>query len=331
MSTKSNVIGSEVEIVRQRFFIEHTSESVKYLSEEYTLRCKVDKDKSINNIILTTPKFLPNLKIYDYDGSELALTTNEYTKALFEDRLDTTKDPQEKIDIQKVLQDIKDHNIFVLWIKLPNSNRFFGQDLRVITLEYDARREDVEKDNYEVDFAYASPHDVFYTIKNPEDYEFDLQKIDLIDEDEGVLTYDDDFEKVEKKIEEKVGEKVINLNRNMNSISIWIKPNIKSRIKITYSFRARRNIITFPKIILGILTYFSLQLVFFKNCLMSPDCAKFLSTNITQLMDKQVEVGIGIVGSALVLAGLIHNHDIRDSLKWWFFLPIGITLLILLP
>jgi len=330
VSATSNIIGSEVEIVRQRFFIEHTSESVKYLSEEYTLRCKVEKGKSINNIILTTPQFLPNLKIYDSDGTQLALTTNEYTKALFEDRMDKTKDQYEKDSIQSFLEDMKNHKFFVLWIKLPQSNRFHGQDLRVITLEYDAKKEDIDK-NYNVDFAHASEHDVFYIIRSPDDYDFDLQKIDLIDENETTYSYVDSFEEIGNKISEKIGEKVINLNRNMNSISIWVKPNIKSKMRITYSFKARSNIISFPKMIIGILTYFSLQLVFFKQCLMYPDCSSILPTSIVQLMNKDVEVGIGIVGSALVLAGLVHNHDIRDSLKWWFFLPIIITLLMLLP
>lgn len=61
----SEVIGTELEIIRQRFFIDYTTKSDKHFAEEFTFYCTTDVEEGIDNIFLKIPNVLPNLRIYD--------------------------------------------------------------------------------------------------------------------------------------------------------------------------------------------------------------------------------------------------------------------------
>lgn len=321
LSTNSSVIGSEVEIVRQRFFIDYTTKTNAYFSEEYTFLCRANKYKKIENIILTTPVFLPNLKIYDYDGSLLPLANNELTKGLFEDALENSTDEDEKESVKKLLDDMKHNRIFVLWIKLPRLNPLFGQGMRVIRLEYDARKEEVKDGEIELQFRSESPHDVFYIIKRPIDYDLTIKKITLVDDGEKHV-YNENLNNE--------GKKIINPNENHDSISIYLKPNVKAQMSITYEFKPKKNIISFTRMILIFLAYVPSQLFIFHLCSLNLTCNSYLPSNIAHLLDKDVEIGVGVIGASIVIAGLINNSDIRGSLKWWYLAPVVITIIFLI-
>lgn len=62
-------LDKEIMILRQRFIVDYTSNSEKRLREEFTFKCITDIEKGIDNIFIRSPKFLPNLKIYDFDGA----------------------------------------------------------------------------------------------------------------------------------------------------------------------------------------------------------------------------------------------------------------------
>jgi len=144
----------------------------------------------------------------------------------------------------------------------------------------------------------------------------------LIDEDQ-TLTFED-------KEAEKEGKRVISRKQNMNSITIWVRPKTTNEMRIYYSFKPKRKIITVPKLIMGLLSYFSAQMLFLKYCSMSPDCATIPPQNVLKLLDKTPEIAIGIIGASIVIAGLIANTEIRDLLKYWFIIPIVLALTLLL-
>lgn len=45
------------------------------------------------------------------------------------------------------------------------------------------------------------------------------------------------------------------------------------------------------------------------------------------ISSKVLEIDISVMGAALVIIGLIHNLDVRERFRWWFFAPIVLAIL----
>jgi len=321
-STTSNpmTFGKEIEIIRQRFFIDYTSNS-KFYSEEYTMMCKTVNEKGIDNIFIKSPKLLPNLKIYDYDGAELALVINKLTKALITNLIKHTETGKTKDELEKLLKDMVEQKIFLLWIKLPSAKRFQRNECRVITLEYDAVKEDVSTNEQVLEF-HSSPHEVFYVVKQPQDYEFDKEEIEIYEEDGTKLK--DQRKKWDKK--PRKGD-AFYFNENRDSISIRISPNVTDQIKFTYSFKPTESVTYFPMFTLLILSAASILLFvssqhFVNICSQPKNCTELLTT----IKTAHIEIAIGIILGALALPNLIKNHYIRHSLTKYFIFPIVVAI-----
>ena len=78
-ANSSGIMGKEIEILRERFFIDHVTIDSRKLKRELTLISRTDNKKGVDNIFIKVTKFLPNLKIYDSDGTILPFITNKYT------------------------------------------------------------------------------------------------------------------------------------------------------------------------------------------------------------------------------------------------------------
>ena len=170
------MFGSEIVIIRQRFFLDYTDESKKYFKEEFTLMCKTINENGIDNIFILSSKFFPNLKVFDSDGSQLALTSNRHTKALIENLLQhSTQEVQDELN--HILDDMNNHCVYLLWIKLPHSKRFFKNETRVITLEYEATKDEASKKERVLEF-HSAQYEVFYIITPPKDYKFSKKEIE---------------------------------------------------------------------------------------------------------------------------------------------------------
>ncbi len=85
-------MGTEIEILRERFFIDHVSTDTRKLEREFTLISKTDNKDGVDNIFIKVSKLLPNLKIFDSDGTILPLITNKYTVALMEQTISDSQD-----------------------------------------------------------------------------------------------------------------------------------------------------------------------------------------------------------------------------------------------
>jgi hypothetical protein len=321
ITSNPSTFGKEIQIIRQRFFIDYTSKSNKYYSEEYTIRCLTVNEKGIDNVFIRSPKLLPNLKIYDSDGTQLALITNRLSKALINNLLKHSKNTEANAELTDLLHDMDEQRVFLLWIKLPADRRLMPKEARTITLEYDTPREELEEKDQFLEF-HSAPYEVFYTIRIPEDYEFGKEEIEIYDYDGTTLK---DRHKTWKKKPQR-GDPFY-FNENHGSVSIRISPNTNDSIRFIYSFKAKKNITALPQIVLCLLIGASIVLVLSNLNYYLANCGKYqLCFNIGLFAEKQAEIGIGIIGASLIVPNLIHNQEIRDSLKYLFLAPLIIAI-----
>lgn len=284
--------------------------------------CQSVNKNGIDNIFIKSPKLLPNLKIYDHDGSELALATNKLTKALITNLLAHSTAQNVRNELQKLLDDMDNQRIFLLWIKLPSSKKFLPHEIRVITLEYDTSKEDISSKNYILEF-HSAPHEVFYVIHPPKDYEFDRRDIEIYEQD-GTKLIDQrkDWDKAPQK-----GDKFF-YNEFQESVSIRISPNMMDQLKFIYSFKPSENITFFPFFTLLLLSVTSILLFlatqnYFNICNTGSAC----DPAVAVIKNAHIEIAIGIILGALALPQLIHNENIRHSLTKWFIAPIVIAIM----
>jgi len=139
----SGSIGKFVKILRQRYFIDHSSNAKTFLTEEYTLISNHDK---VSNIILQSNNFLPNLTVYDSDGEKLPVMSNQYTKALIEFWIDNAETDDDRKLLSNLLAKIRNQEIFVIWVKLPPIKVLTKNQVKIINLEYGALKENRKDD-----------------------------------------------------------------------------------------------------------------------------------------------------------------------------------------
>lgn len=321
LTSNPSTFGKEVEIIRQRFFIDYTSKSHKrYYSEEYTVRCLTNNKNGIDNIFIRSPKLLPNLKIYDSDGTQLGLVTNRLSRALINNLLRNTQSSEVITELNTLLTDMAERRVFLLWIKLPANRRLMPKEVRVITLEYDAPIENFEKKDQVLEF-HSSPYEVFYTINIPEDYEIDKEEFEIYESDGTTLK---DSQKSWKTPQR---DAPFYFNENRGSISIRVNPNTPDLIKFIYSFKPKKNITALPQGVLFLLIGASIVLVLSNLNYYLANCGAYdLCFFVPLFAQKQAEIAIGIIGGSLIVPNLIHNQEIRDSLKYWFLAPLIIAI-----
>ncbi|MDE1765560.1 MAG: hypothetical protein KGI27_04690 [Thaumarchaeota archaeon] len=306
-------MGSAIEILRQRYFIDHKSETRTFITEEYTI---IARDDDIDNIFLEVPRFLINLRIFDSDEEGLPLIPNDYTFALLENRIERLSG-QEKSILENLYDDLRNHRKYMLWIKMPPTKKLQKDQLRIITLEYDAEKVKNPSKKLELDFPSHQTHNVFYVIRTPEDYEFENKDIEIIEKNGRKFKYKGNNEK----------DDPIYLSEGFDSIAITKKSEISSPMKISYSFRPDRGITKFPVTLAGLLSLPPIMILFYRTC---GACIGPLPPNASVLFDHQIEIGLGIFATSLVIPTLINNQRIRNSLKTIFYLPIILALLLLL-
>lgn len=312
--------GTEITVIRQRFFVDYTSESKKIFTEEYTLMCKTINKNGIDNIFIKSSKLLPNLKIYDSDGTNLALVTNILTRALINNLIRySTKDSVKK-ELQNLLKDIDDRKIFLLWIKLPHLKRFHTNESRVIFLEYEATKEETKIKDRVLEF-HSAPHEVFYVVTPPNDYEFDKEEIEYYDSEKKI------FVKQKENWISNKGDPYF-FNENQDSVTIRIRPNTQQNILFTYSFKPKKSIIAFPYIALGLLASAAFLIAFSKFDLFMDVCHSINLCNFgNPFADRQIQYELGIITASLVVPRLIQNTEIRHSLRRLYLIPIAIGII----
>ncbi len=281
-------MGSEIEILRERFFIDHVSIDTREL--KFTLISRTDNEKGVDNIFVTVSKLLPNLKIFDSDGTVLPLITNKYTVALIEQTISESEDLELISSLTTLLEEIRKCRTFLLWIKLPHDKKFYPNDSRVITMKYDAEK-DEGITSFGLEFLSVSDHEVFYIIKPPKDYEFDKKKI-TINESSGEQ-FEKDYTKGWKN--EKGG--TIYYNEYSDLITIRVNPKSSAKTSINYSFTPAKKTKSFVKGILSILIVAPLIAMLSKACYpMNVKCTPIPSIfDLDLISTKVLEIDIQLI------------------------------------
>ena len=103
-----------VEIMRVRHFLEHNSKQITSIKSEFTVKSNREKEP-LDNIFFTFSNFMPNLRIKDSECSEYPIMSNSDTLALLEIKKEQTNDHE----LSELIERIKSHKTFVIWIKVP--------------------------------------------------------------------------------------------------------------------------------------------------------------------------------------------------------------------
>jgi len=321
----SSIMGTEIEILRERFFIDHVSTDTRKLERELTMISRTDNKNGVDNIFIKVSKLLPNLKIFDSDGTVLPLITNKYTVALIEQTISDSRDLVLIESLTSLLKDIRKYTTFLLWIKLPHDKKFYPNDSRVITMKYDANKEN-STNSFDLEFLSESNHEVFYIITPPKDYEFDKKKIIINEGSEEKLEKD-----YSKGWKNEKGDPFY-FNEYSDSITIRVNPRIQAKTSLNYSFTPSKKAKSFVKGILTILIIAPLVTMLSKACYpMNENCSTIPGIfDLDLISTKILEIDIAVMGAALIIAGLIHNLDVREKFKWWFFIPITLAIIAIL-
>ncbi len=240
-----------------------------------------------------------------------------HTMALLRGKLRKAQNSEKKY-WQELIRDVDEHKVFLLWIKLPHSRKFYRNEIRVVTLDYETDIDDIEKNDRFMEF-HASTYEVFYVISPPSDFEFDKTEIQTIDPSTLKVI------KMETSWVSKKGEPYY-FKQSQNSISVRIRPNSPNQYLFVYSFKPSSTITTFPYIVLGLLILGS-ALVLLSN--MEPFLTNCDGVSLCWLINhvdgKQSDFALAIFAASLIIPRLIRNVEVRNLLKFWYIAPMIIT------
>ena len=315
-----------IEIKRQRIFIDHSSDAKTFINEEFTVRALQSK---VDNIIIIKNNFMPNLHVYDSDGEDLPIINNAVTLDLLERQKNSTKsDKLTKQKLQNYIKRMKKKEIYIIWVKLPPIKKMKKNQLRIINFKYDSPKETKPSSKIKTNYARNLGHSVFYIIKKPEDYDFKGKpQIGWTDDN-------DEYNLLEKWDSD--NNEPIYITQTAYTFSVTIKPRMIKTASISYSFTGTKNIVSFPLVTISLLSIFSFSIFFLHQCEFFSVCDQFnisVSNNsstlltVNELLEKRIELLSAIAGASLVIPRLISNTNIRYDYKYYFFIPLGLSIL----
>lgn len=164
-----------LQIIRSRFFFNHSSPSERVITEEITLYN--DSPDSSNFVIISLPDFREGLRVLDFDNSELAF----YPKDIIRKELLAIKETNK--DLYDRITDALE-NRHLLWIVFPEGRSIKPKELRVLKLVYYDREEiKYVSTFFNIPQFFQTKHktpqenyDTFYFVKAPTNYELKFER-----------------------------------------------------------------------------------------------------------------------------------------------------------
>jgi hypothetical protein len=108
--------------------ISHSEPARREIVNEVTLIN--ESKKPVKDVFLQRISFMPALRVFDYDGSELVHYPNDFTRIRFS-RLAKSDE-----GYQELLDRMKRKEIFVLWISFPHEKPIHPKEARIVRLVY---------------------------------------------------------------------------------------------------------------------------------------------------------------------------------------------------
>ena len=298
-------VTSMIEILRQRLFISHDHKEQRSIVSEYTIKSKREK---LTNIIILSDKFLPNLLVRDEDDSILPVMTTRDVKKLISHFIEkSSNETQEKLE--HLNSKINAEELHMIWIKIPKNKSLYKDEVRTFTLNYSPHHIDPPRSVLKMKIK-KQPYPLYYTLFTPNEFDFAQTRYGFIKDGKIKQSYHQP-EYVQKF-------------RTYNSNLFRIISHIEDGFKISYSFKPTRTSTAPTKIGLFTLAGLSLAIVTFKYIVYlgdPPDDGIFA---------KQLEIGLFVIGGSLLLPQLTNNYSIRARYTWWYLLPIGLGIGILI-
>ena len=314
-----SVLGNQVQVLRQRYFIDHNPNSKTLLIEEYTIIGNTKE--GVDNIILQFRDFLPNLSVFDSDGERLPVMPNNYTKILIKRWIKEASDDRKKY-LKMILDEMETQKSQLIWIKLPKGKKLEKNESKIINLEYNAKK---QKDKImELNLLENKNHRIFYVIKYPKDHILGNKKMDL--------TLADGRKENRNGWEKHANDKMYFVETN-DSIVISVKPNLPTPVTLRYKFSPAPRIVLFPITMIAFLTLSSVYLLALSWCTGPEMCAPLnllFPSDPSLLLNRTVEIGAAIIATSLVLPRLISDSYIRHKMSLAYFIPVVSAILLLI-
>lgn len=325
-TTSTSALGDYVQILRQRYFVNHNPDAKTLLVEEYTI---IGNKNKVDNIILQSYDFLPNLTVYDSDGEELPIMPNNYTLILIESWIKQARDEKQQNHLRRILKEIESKKLYLIWIKLPPGKKLEMNQSKVISLKYAAKKEKSKNKIIWLELFSNKNHSIFYIIKYPEDHFLNNRKIKF--------TQQNGKKQIRRGWKKHTRDRMYFTETN-DSICITVKPNLKNQVVLLYKFAPARHIIAFPILVIAFLTLSSLYLVELSSCPVSSDdmttnclLPEFLRPgDPSYLLSRSVDIGVAIIVASFVLPRLIRNAYIRHRMLLAYFVPVFFAVFLLI-
>ncbi|MHB8567384.1 MAG: hypothetical protein ACYC7D_01285 [Nitrososphaerales archaeon] len=293
-----------VEILRNHIFVKHqTPTGSREVTEHFTLINNSASD--LHNIILSGEKFRPGMTILDEDDAILPVLPNELVISLLE---------QEKnFQNNAIIESIKSHERYLLWIPLPDDRVIKAKAVRVIRIcYYDAEPPEYQEDTitkklldipeFKLDkkVPITEDFDTHVTIVAPEGYRLRIEEI------EPLIYVGDKPQKIE------ADQQHYHLNDKSDTV---IDINIPHNKSCLVSFRLRYAI--YPEVheqrtiiaVFSVIAVISILIyVFIVLDLLYPTVFDFYRLQILQIATGSIVLAVAYVG--LVTNPLTHRTKI---------------------
>ena len=291
-------IGSSMEIIRQRLFIDHDNKNQRQITVEYTIRSKLPK---LKNIFLNYEKFLPSLVIQDEKNSQIPLMPSRDVEILYQYHIDKTNS-DEKSQLQSELQDIRSNKKYLIWISLKKQP-LSENEIKIFTLSYLPEIKNVKKPEIFIKINKQN-YPVYYSLFSPNSFNFNKPKFTILTNN-GIEIKKDPPE-------------YVNIYNSYQSMALRVPTNIDYDFSVTYSLTPLPS----SKVLTQLCSFFLLALPvsFFIIPLI-------YTSGFEPFFQKQVEVALFVIGASLLLPNIQPDHSIRRRLMLWYLLPIILGLI----
>ncbi len=118
----------------------------------------------MDNIFLTYGEFLPNLKVTDSDETEYPIMSNADVRLLLQFMQEDGK------NVNDLRQQVDKGIIFLIWIKVPPNKKLKSNEVRILHVGYEKKKED-RNDMNVLDVSPNHAFPVFWIFKKPQDYD----------------------------------------------------------------------------------------------------------------------------------------------------------------
>ena len=307
---------SFLEIIRARHFLTHNNKQITNVKSEYTIRCN-KSEGTVDNIFLTFKDFLPNLQVIDSEGIEYPVMSNSDTKLLLEVKKDENSE-----EIEKLLTAISNHDIHLIWIKIPPNRKLEPYETRLIHINHERKKVEKKMNLIFLNTSANLSFPNFWIFQKPENYNITKQ-----------YTYIFKNDKLEQRTSWKKNKKIYYVNTPSSS-TLLIKSQLNN-LMICYAFAPKLSVIALPVASISLLFAFSIFLlsVQYFNMIDSESLSSYTKllnyvidseslSSYTKLLDHKIEFTIFIISFSLITPRFISDIEIRHTYFWVYFAPI---------